>query len=199
MPVQAHDPEIKARALALAQNTSNRQAAGVVGVPAGTIARWRAEEQYEGGPPEPKRVPKTIEALTAEARERIITAVAEHGTERCLRIADRLYDVAEDAVERVAVAIGPPEQGGEPHDRDGAAWVRALVGTMAQAVEKAQLLSGRSTSRQESSRTEVRRAELSVQVESLLADPERRETVRQLWRQAQAEERAEADAEGRTP
>ena len=43
------------------------------------------------------------------------------------------------AVGKVDVAISDGKRGAT-HDRDGAAWVRALVGVMAQAIDKAQLL-----------------------------------------------------------
>ncbi len=161
-------------ALALAAATSLNEAARRTGVPKTTlIRRWRL---VHGGPVQrtrgpdrgPDRTGEKLQEMAAEVRDRAVAAatekVTEALTERLADMAGRLYRLADKAVGKVDVAIGPPRPGedkedpapydpekeyGEPHDRDGAAWVRSLVGVMAQAIDKAQLLSGKPTARPE--------------------------------------------------
>ena len=148
--------EQKIKALTIAEAVSITEAARQTGIPQGTIKRWRSEanrtERTE--PSEPNRIPKKLEVLQQEAIERAVEKAGEYIAERLKGLADQLYNLAEKAARKVDVAISDPEElpkgkRGEPHDRDGAAWVRALVGVMAQSIDKAQLLSGKPTARPE--------------------------------------------------
>ena len=86
----------------------------------------------------------------AQATERVAGVL----TERLTGLADRLYGLAEKAAAKVEVAIAdsdevPTGKRSEAHNQAGAAWVRALVGVFAQSLEKAQLLAGKPTQRNE--------------------------------------------------
>ena len=145
--------EQKAAALMIAEATSISEAAKRTGIPSGTIKRWRSEERSAAGEPnqtnrtEPNRVSKNEQAALADATAKAVERAAEEIADRLGAIVDKLYRLAENAVGKVDVAISGGKDG-ESHDRDGAAWVRALVGVMAQALDKAQLLTGKPTSRQ---------------------------------------------------
>ena len=89
-------------------------------------------------------------AAVAQATERVAGVL----TERLTGLADRLYGLAEKAASKVEVAIAdsdevPTGKRSEAHNQAGAAWVRALVGVFAQSLEKAQLLAGKPTQRNE--------------------------------------------------
>lgn len=145
--------EQKAKALAIAEAISISEASKQTGIPAGTIKRWRSE-MNRTEPSEPNRTPKKLECLQQAAVERAVEEASEYIADRLKGLADSLYRLAEKAVRKVNIAISDPEElpkgkKAEPHDRDGAAWVRSLVGVMGQAIDKAQLLSGKPTSRLE--------------------------------------------------
>ncbi|MEW6049015.1 MAG: hypothetical protein AB1609_21520 [Bacillota bacterium] len=155
-------------AVAIAAATSIREAQRRTGVPLATLHRHLRKAgipsgggtgnggRKNGNHSNGRRAP-VMPPIGEEVRERVIEQVAgklaDTLAERLERLADQLYKLAEKAVDKVDAAISDPGERqdgkrGESHDRDGAAWVRALVGVMAQAVEKAQLLSGRPTKRE---------------------------------------------------
>lgn len=145
--------EQKAKALAIAEAISISEASKQTGIPAGTIKRWRSE-MNRTEPSEPNRTPKKLEALQEAAIEKAVEEAGEYIVERLKNLADNLYSLAEKAVNKVNIAISDPEElprgkKAEIHDRDGAAWVRALIGVMSQSIDKAQLLSGKPTVRPE--------------------------------------------------
>ena len=147
--------EQKIKALTIAEAISITEAARQTGIPAGTIKRWRSEANRAepGELSEPSRIPKKLERLQQSAIERAVDQAGSYIADRLKGLADDLYDLAAKAMAKVDIAISDPEElpaekKGEPHDRDGSAWVRALIGVMAQAIDKAQLLSGKPTSRQ---------------------------------------------------
>lgn len=145
--------EQKAKALTIAEAISITEAAKQTGIPAGTIKRWRSE-MNRTEPSEPSRTPKKLEYLQQAAVERAVEEASEYIADRLKGLADSLYKLAEKAVKKVDTAISDPEElpkgkRAEPHDRDGAAWVRALIGVMSQSIDKAQLLSGKPTARPE--------------------------------------------------
>jgi len=161
----SYDPELKAKALTIAAAVSISEAARVTGVPAGTIKRWRSEEKERTEPAganrtelsEPNRTAKKLKDLQQKAVEQAVAEAGVYIADRLKGLADDLYCLAEKAVVKVDIAIRDPLEAatandgliGEPHDRDGAAWLRSLVGVMAQAIDKAQLLSGKPTARAE--------------------------------------------------
>lgn len=156
MANRGHDPEQKAQALTIAAATSIGEASRVTGVPVGTIKRWRSETN-RSKPSDPNRSNKNLKALQEQAMEQAVTQASEYIADRLKGMADRLYGLADSAIGKVQVAIRDESETkqandgrrGESHDRDGSAWLRGLVGVMAQSIDKAQLLSGRPTARPE--------------------------------------------------
>ena len=158
-----YDAELKAKALTIAAAVSISEATRVTGIPSGTIKRWRSEERERTEPnganrtKEPNLIPKKLRNLQQQAVEQAVAEAGVYIADRLKGLADNLYCLAEKAVGKVDVAIRDPLEAattddglkGEPHDRDGAAWLRSLVGVMAQAIDKAQLLSGKPTARAE--------------------------------------------------
>lgn len=143
----------KAKALTIAETISISEAARQTGIPAGTIKRWRSE-MNRTELDEPNRTPKKLETLQKAAVEKAVEEAGEYIVERLKGLADSLYSLAEKAVNKADIAISDAEElpkgkKAEPHDRDGAAWVRALIGVMSQSIDKAQLLSGKPTARPE--------------------------------------------------
>lgn len=146
--------EQKQKALAIAEAVSLTEAARVTGIPRGTIGRWRHEAKHKGTETGETKRSKKLEVLRHRVVEQAVAEAGEYIAERLKGLADDLYSLAQKATDKVNIAISDPEElppgkQGEPHDRDGAAWVRALVGVMAQAIDKAQLLSGKPTIRPE--------------------------------------------------
>lgn len=161
MANRGHDEATKAKALTISLAAGISEASRQTGVPTGTIKRWRAEANRADGkrtePNEPNGSTKTLKAAAQEATDKAIAEAGDYITARLKGLADQLYTLAEDAVGKVGVAIrtdaeekkADDDLHGEAHDRDGAAWLRGLVGVMAQAIDKAQLLSGKPTVRAE--------------------------------------------------
>lgn len=191
-----------AEALAIAGATSIREASRKTGMPKTTLIRhWRAVHGTDhpiGGPRTgPDRAGEKLMTMADEVRQRAVDEavdkVTEALTDRLTRLADRLYGVAEKSVVKVEAAIAnedeqvlgldgadlPAKKKGESHDRDGAAWVRSLVGVMAQAIDKAQLLSGKPTARPEG----VNRHEYHI-TQRIISDPESVDLAEQLLRRA---------------
>jgi len=177
--------EQKQKALALAEATSVREAAKQTGIPAGTIGRWMSQlkqgetkqaKQTKRNDP-PKKKPREIaEEAIEEAKE----AVKEYVIDRSKEVADGILDMVRKAVieaDRI-IKEGPKEE--EPN----AGWLRAVVGAMAQGVEKYNLMTGQPTSRQEMKNTFHRREEHIIRI--LQEDPEALEALEQLNRRARA-------------
>jgi transposase-like protein len=151
------DAAEKEKALAIAQELGPAEAARATGIPAGTIRSWLCRLQRNDGTQRNSAAQRNTPKLR-EAQQRVMEkAVADAGeyiTERLKGLADRLYGLAEKAVGKIDTAIADPAEAPkgkrpEDHNRDGAAWVRSLVGVLAQAIDKAQLLSGKPTARPE--------------------------------------------------
>ena len=180
--------EQKAAALMIAEATSIAEASKRTGIPSGTIKRWRSEGRSAAGEPnqanrtEPNRVSKNEQAALADATARAVERAAEGIADRLTTLADRLYSLAEKAVGKVDVAISDGKRGAT-HDRDGAAWVRALVGVMAQAIDKAQLLTGKPTSRQ-AVEGQVRQEYVYEVTQRIISDPGAVDIAQQLLRRA---------------
>ena len=176
-----YDEVVRAQALALSESLPLREVAQRLGIPEGTIKRWRFELRTERGEPARTNRTEKVRELTAAAQERAIEEAASFLAERLKRLSEDLYALAAQAVAKVRVAIADPEElppgkTAESHDRDGAAWVRALVGVMSQAIEKAQLLAERPTQRTE----DVKRREEYVRITyELAADTELLRAIQQ--------------------
>ena len=163
MPTKGRDPAVKAEALAIAEALGIAEASAETGVPSGTIKRWRFESAKRTEPAGKKRTepdrpgkstrpPRVLQEPVIQAA---LAAAGEHIRRKVEGFADSLYGLAEKAVREVDLAISTKDERpvgrkrGLPRDRDGAAWGRFLVGVMAQALEKAQLLAGKPTQRSE--------------------------------------------------
>lgn len=161
MANHGHDEATKAKALTVAAAAGIAEASAATGVPTGTIKRWRSEanraQTSRTEPNEPNGYSKSVKALGQQAVEAAVAEAGEYIVTRLKGLADNLYTLAEDAVGKVKVAIRTSDETaksddglhGEAHDRDGAAWLRSLVGVLSQAIDKAQLLSGKPTVRAE--------------------------------------------------
>ncbi len=146
---------LKAKALVIADTATVREASEQTGIPEGTIKRWRFENRTERGEPNrTNRTPKNLEPMLDEAMQQATAEAGDYIAQRLKGLADRFYTLAEKALGKVDVAISdgdevPTGKSPETHDRDGAAWLRSLVGVLAQSIDKAQLLSGKPTVRPE--------------------------------------------------
>lgn len=151
MPAQKKwTEEEKARAIAIAQASSQVEASRQTGIPAGTIARWmatqkRSERSEESEANEAKRLPKKIEAIAEEAIEQAKEDVREYVADRVKEVADGLLKMVETAQKEAMNLI---ETGLDPNDSKSQ-WLKAVIGAIAQGTEKHQLLMGKPTSRQE--------------------------------------------------
>ena len=157
-------PELKVKALTIAEATTLREASEQTGVPEGTIKRWRFENRTElGEPNRTNQLQRKTRELQSAATEQALAEASDYIASKLKGLADGMYELAEKAIKKIDVAISDEEElpmgkRRESHDRDGAAWVRALVGVLAQAIDKAQLLSGKPTVRNE----EVKRYECDI-------------------------------------
>lgn len=186
-----YDDNLKAQAIVTAQAAGAAEASRATGIPAGTIRCWLHRLQRNGATEGDRcnnvatqRETQKLKALQETVMERAVEEASGYIADRLKGLADKLYSLAEKAVGKVDVAISdPPElpkgKQAEPHDRDGAAWVRALVGVMAQAIDKAQLLSGKPTTRPEV----MERHEYDI-TKRIIADPEAVELANSLLRRA---------------
>lgn len=146
-------------ALALAEATSQREAARQTGVPLTTLHRWYGARVGTavpvGTPPKPGTVPRTgkkLRQMGQQVQDRAVALaterVAETLTGRVTALADQLYGLAEKAAHKVAIAMADPDElpagkRAEKHNQAGASWGRFLVGVLAQSLEKAHLLTGK--------------------------------------------------------
>lgn len=140
----------------------------------------------------PRKITVAQQAVVQAAMDRAIEEASEYVAARLKALADQLYGLAEKTAGKIELALSTrrelQEAGINPEtveedvltrDRDGAAWLRSLVGVLAQSIDKAQLLSGRPTSRSE----ERRRHEYDI-TQRILGDPEAVELAEQLLRRA---------------
>lgn len=155
--------EQKMKALAMAEATTIRESAEQTGIPEGTIKRWRREQRTrETEPNEPNEPPKKKPRDIAwEAAEEAKEVVREYVEDRSKAVADELLLMVEKAVaESIRVlSEGPKEE--EPN----AGWLRAVVGAMAQGVEKNQLLTGQPTAREDRQVTQRHEYDITHKIE----------------------------------
>lgn len=181
---RAWSDEQIAEGLALASATSLREAARQTGIPFGTLSRWSAKitEAQRSGTPKTESERQLGRAVEV-AGEALGAAVAPIVAEKARRMAEELYGLAESARAKLVRAIADPGEvpkaEGAPKKRDPQ-WVRALVGVLAQSLEKAQLLAGKPTGRAAVESLVTQRQEFEVT--HILKDPESRELARSLFR-----------------
>jgi len=138
--------EEKQKAIALAKQTSVREAVKATGIPLATIGRWLSEWNRANGTErlEQNRIPKKLEAMAEQAAQAAAVEVKDYIIDRLKALADELYRLAEDGVRETRTFMSQPGA----KDRDSAAWLRAVVGAMHYGIQDAQLLSGKPTARQ---------------------------------------------------
>lgn len=144
-----------------AQPTEVCRLAGIDPARKGTVYAWIKSLSVD---------PEAVQQARVEGAVQVQKAAAGH----LANMAHRLYALADMAIGKVDVAIADPDElpdgrRSEPHDRDGAAWVRSLVGVMAQAIDKAQLLSGKPTERSEVVSADDARRRLAGRLDELAA------------------------------
>lgn len=169
--------EEKLRAVALAQQTSVREAVKATGIPLATIGRWLSERNKASGTeqPERNRTPKKLEALAEQATQAAVAEVKDYIVDRLKALADELYALAENGVRETRQFMASPKA----KDRDSAAWLRAVVGAMHYGILDAQLLSGKPTARPEV----TSRYEYDI-TQRIIADPEALDLAETLLRRA---------------
>jgi hypothetical protein len=138
--------EQKQKALAMAEATSLTEAAKATGIPRGTIGRWMAEmkRNNETETSETKRTPQKIKEIAEQATEEAKAEVREYVADRAKQVADDILSMVQQAVAEAedVIANGPND------DEPKAGWLRAIIGAIAQGVEKYQLMTGKPTNRQ---------------------------------------------------
>lgn len=183
----------KTKALAVARRLGAAEASRATGIPAGTIRSWLCRSQQGTGrkaqrnrktarnatPPTTAPANQKARALEQEVMAKAVEEAGEYVRNRLKGLADRLYGLAEKAAEKIDTAISDPKelpQGKkcESHDRDGAAWLRSLVGVLAQSIEKGQLLAGKPTGRTEVLTGEKARAKVAGKLDELAARREQK-------------------------
>jgi transposase-like protein len=145
-------PEERERALIIARELGAAEASRGTGIRAGTIRSWLSRERRRGGvapaaqtPRRPQKLRAAHDEVTEEAMARVRSEAAEYVAGRLREVADRLYRMGEQALERIEemlAAIGATDW-----DRDLSSGLRALVGAMHYGFRDAQLLAGKPTGR----------------------------------------------------
>lgn len=198
---RAYDPQLKAKALAIAAELGPAEAAKATGIPSGTIRSWLSRLQHSGAQrrnaprnaaAQKRKTTIAIETVNQAAMAKAMEEASDYIAERIKALASRLYDLAEKAVFKINIAISTKEElvqegvdvaryKGEMLERgkDGAAWLRSLIGVLSQSVDKGQLLSGRPTGRNE----ERKRHEYDI-TQRIISDPESVDLAEQLLRRA---------------
>ena len=173
--------EQKQKALAMAEATSITEAAKATGIPRGTIGRWMSEmkRNSETETSETKRPPQKIKEIAEQATEEAKEEVREYVVDRAKQVADDILSMVQQAILEAGNVITKGPNSDEPK----AGWLRAIVGVIAQGVEKYQLLTGKPTNRQALEGQVTQRYEYDI-TQRVISDPETRELARDLYRRA---------------
>lgn len=182
----AWSEEDKAKALAIANTAGAAEASRATGVPAGTIRSW-VHRQVHG----PRRKKEDAQAVKKPRANKALRAAADEcmdlaKVQAADVVADRIAEVAEGilgAIELSLTKITDTINAGPVDGEYSSAWLRALVGVMAQGVEKHQLLLGQPTSRQALEGQVTNRHEYDI-TQRIIEDPSSRELARDLFRRA---------------
>lgn len=177
--------EDRTKALTIAQTAGAAEASRATGIPAGTIRSWMYREVHGSRKKEnaqavkEPRTSKKMRDAAAECMEQAKAQAANIVAQRITAIADRMLGVIELSVEKIEDTINK----GPMKDEFRSAWLRSLIGAMAQGVEKHQLLLGQPTSRQALEGQVTNRYEYDI-TQRIIEDPATRETARDLFRRA---------------
>jgi hypothetical protein len=138
--------EQKQKALAMAEATSLTEAAKATGIPRGTIGRWMAEmkrnSETETG--ETKQTPQKIKEIAEQATEEAKAEVREYVVSQAVQVTNDILSMVQQAVAEASNVI----MNGPNDDEPKAGWLRAIIGVIAQGVEKYQLMTGKPTNHQ---------------------------------------------------
>lgn len=178
--------EDKAKALAIANTAGAAEASRATGVPAGTIRSW-VHRQVHG----PRRKKEDAQAVKKPRANKALRAAADEcmdlaKVQAAEVVAERIADVAEKILAMIDLSVDTITNTIEAGPAEGeykAAWLRSLVGVMAQGVEKHQLLLGQPTSRQALEGQVTNRHEYDI-TQRIIEDPEARDLARNLFRRA---------------
>jgi hypothetical protein len=173
--------EQKQKALAIAEATTISEAAKQTGIPSGTIKRWRSEMNRTEltNRTEPNRQSKKIQEIAQQATEEAKEEVREYVADRAKQVADDILNMVQQAILEAGNIITK----GPNLDEPKAGWLRAIIGAIAQGVEKYQLLTGKPTNRQVLEGQVTQRYEYDI-TQRIVSDPETRELARNLYRRA---------------
>ncbi len=130
----------------MAEATSITDAAKATGIPRGTIGRWMSEikRSSETEISETKLVPQKIKEIAEQATEEAKAEVREYVVSRAVQVAEDILSMVQQAVAEASNVI----MNGPNDDEPKAGWLRAIIGVIAQGVEKYQLMTGKPTNRQ---------------------------------------------------
>lgn len=161
----------------MAEATSLTEAAKATGIPRGTIGRWMAEmkRNNETETSETKRTPQKIKEIAEQATEEAKDEVREYVVDKAKKVADDILGMVKTALaEAEAVIVKGPNV-----DEPKAGWLRAVIGAIAQGVEKHQLLTGKPTNRQALEGQVTQRYEYDI-TQKIITDPETAELADKL-------------------
>ena len=105
--------------------------------------------------------------------------VAGFDAGRAKQVADGILSMVQQAVAEASDVI----MDGPNDDEPKAGWLRAIIGAIAQGVEKYQLMTGKPTNRQALEGQVTQRYEYDI-TQRIVSDPETRELARNLYRRA---------------
>ncbi len=173
--------EQKQKALAIAEVTTISEAAKQTGIPDGTIKRWRSEMNRTEltNRTEPNRQSKKIQEIAQQATEEAKEEVREYIADRAKQVADDILSMVQQAVAEASDVI----MDGPNDDEPKAGWLRAIIGAIAQGVEKYQLMTGKPTNRQALEGQVTQRYEYDI-TQKIITDPEAAELADQLLQRA---------------
>ena len=167
MPLQRHDDDTKRKAVELANEVGNAEAARQLNLSAGTIASWRSR--------------LGVASLQREKTRAAVEARSLSRADRIGKLAETLLDEAEKEIKRLReprrehratgngdlVSWTEPEPA--PQDR------RAIATTVGILIDKSQLLAGEATSRTEALTADAARARATDLRDELAERRRRRE------------------------
>lgn len=136
--------EEKQKALALAEATSFGAASEKLGIPKTTIWRWYQKQNGTYDETERNVTPKKAKEIAKEATKEAKEEVKQYIVEQSKKVADDILSMVKKAV----IEAGHIIDHGPNKNEKMSEWLRAVIGAMAQGVEKHQLLTGKPTSRQ---------------------------------------------------
>lgn len=185
--------EKKIAALTLVAAVGITEASIQTGIPYKSLYRWASQQNEKDLPenenretrkrenekrelPPSKKIRDMAQDVVAQAK----VCVAASLEERLKQVGERIADMIEAAVSEAMDVM----RNGPNADEPKANWLRAIIGAIAQGVEKSQLLRGEPTVR-----TAIESKALSKNetlIKSIASDPESREMIDALFRRVES-------------